>query len=421
MPSPTVSVERLPQARVRLKAVFDAAETAKAEKKALDRLAQTVKLEGFRPGKAPADMVKSKISPDQLFEETVHILVREHLGKLIEENKLMPIISPRIEAISRDPVTVQVTVVERPDVKVKGADKMKVDRKEMKVEEKDVQRVIDSVLAQFAIETPVERAAAMGDKVIVDFRGEDKDGKDIPGASATDFDIHLGKGSLVPGFEEAVVGLKPKDSKSFTVTMPEKYHAPELAGQPVTFHITMKNVASVVEPTLTDEFTKDKLGTPTAAEFRAQVEKNISAQDERYESQRREHALLDLIRNATTVELAQELIESETQGLLNDLADRLQQQGQTLAQWVKASGKKPQEIEEDMKKQAQDRLKLRFGLAQLIEDKKIELSKEEMDAIVKETTGGKTTGVTEGDMTERLQNELWRAKVEKLIEGMLQN
>lgn len=413
----TATVKRLPKHRVEMTVSFDAALTGEAEKKALERLGSQVKLEGFRPGKAPADMLRAHIDPQRLFEEAVRILLQGHMASLLQEHGVEPIIPPRVEAVTKEPVSLKVILVERPEATVK-AGKIKVEKKEMKVEQKDIDAVMNATQAQFATKKTVDRAAKDGDEIVMDFRGTDGDGKEVPGATAEGYEITLGSKQLVPGFEDALLGLKPKEQKTFTVTMPEKYHAKELANKPMTFAVTVQEVREVQKPELNDAFAKEKLSLDSMGAWKTEIEQNIRVQDDRFLKMQREQELFTQITKHTSVDLADELIEEETRALLEEFSARLEERGQSLTDWLTQSKKKPEEAEKEFKEQATERLKLRLGLAALIAEKKIELSQDEVTALTKDIVGNDRK-LSQNEVTDRLHNAIWRQKVEKLVEMML--
>ncbi len=414
----TATVERQKKNRVEVTVTFDPSLSSPAEETALQRLGQNVKIEGFRPGKAPVDMLRKQIDSQRLFEETVRILLQQHLGAILEEHKVQPIIPPRVEAVSREPVTMKVIFVERPVAKVKGADKIKIAKKEMPIEQKYVDGIMEQVRDQHAVKKTVDRPVQDGDEVVMSFHGTDAAGKDIPGASADNYEIRVGSHQLVPGFEEALIGVAPGGAKTFTVTMPEKYHAEELAGKPMTFAVSIKEVREVERPELNDAFVKAKLGQESMAKWKEEIEGNIRAQDERFSQMQREQELMEAIRKNTQVELADELIDEEMRVIIEEFAGRLQQRGQTLQDWLTQTKKKAEDAEKEFRSQAEERLTVRLGIAALIEDKKIELSQEEMDQLAKDVVGGGK--VSQEEVTDRMNNAIWRTKVEKLVKMMLE-
>jgi trigger factor len=279
--------------------------------------------------------------------------------------------------VSHQPLTLKVTFVERPEVTIKGIDKLKIDKKDPKADAKDVQRVIDSVLGEHRTFAMVDRAAAEGDQIVVHFTGKDAEGKEVQGLAAQSYPVIIGSARLLPGFEPQLVGLKKGDAKSFTLTMPDTYGVEELRGKKVTFDVTAQRVEQVKMPTLDGEFAKKNLNAETAAAFRAMVEESILNQERQYEAMRRERALLDEIRNRTQVDLAPELLEEETKSVIEDLQHQLREQGKTLDDWLKQQNKTPEQAMEDLRKQAQERATLRLGIATLIDERKVELTEEE--------------------------------------------
>lgn len=380
-PAPTVKREK---SRVICTLTFADADVAAAEQKALTRLSADVNMKGFRPGKAPVEAVRERIKPEALFEETVHTLIQEKVPALIKEEQLKPIISPRIEIASRTPLTVTVTVVERPEVTVKGIDKIKIENKEIKVDEKDVMKVINSVLIDARTTKEADRAAKSGDQITIDFTGADSDGKAAPGFAGNAYAVVIGEAHLLPGFEDQLIGLKKGDEKKFTLTLPPTHPAENLKGKPLTFSVKVAKVEEVCLPELTDALVKEKIGMDSAAAFKKRIEESLQEQEKGSERLRRERLLLDDIRTRTQVDLAPEMIDEELRSILLEVEEDLKRQSKTFADWMKEQGKDQKEIEKELRQRAQDRLKLRLGMSSIIEEKKVAVTPEEMKSALAE-------------------------------------
>ncbi len=272
---------------------------------------------------------------------------------------------------------------------------------------------------------PVERAAAKGDRIVIDFTATDEKGTDIPELKAQQYDVLIGDASLLPGFEDELVGLAANDSKSFTLKLPEKYQTETLRGKPVTFHVKAARVEEVKTPELTDELAKEKLNSASAKAFREMVEKSILSQEEQFEAMRRERSAMEEITKRTTAEIAPEILDEETRSLITEWSERLQQQGLTIEDWMKREKKEPKEVEADMRKQAEERAKLRFGVAKLIEERKISITPEElqetmdafMDSLPDEQKAQASSQLKPG--TSLHQEMQWRATVEKLMKELM--
>ncbi|MBU0767075.1 trigger factor [Patescibacteria group bacterium] len=397
-----------------------------AENAALKKIGSTTKIEGFRTGKVPIDMIREKVSPDQLMEETIRELLPNTIKKLIEENEIKPIAPPKVEAQTSEPLTLTITFIEHPEVTVKGAGKIKVDKKPPKVDDKDIERTMDYFLEQHITTKEIDRNAKKDDRITMDFYGEDSDGKEIDGIRTTGHQVVLGSKSLIPGFEEELEGLKKSDKKTFTVAFPDKYHAEHLQNKPVTFHVTISKVEEVTKPKLTDAFVQQHLNADSAENFKKSVRESMEQQEERLSDQKREQELLDQIRKATKVELAPELVEEEERDLFENFARQLKERNIELSDWMKKMDKKPENIKSDMNKQAVDRLTLRFGIQHLADEKEIDLDDKEMEQAVAETLASmkpEQRAKIEPMYQKGYQgwHQLkWQKRVEKLIKMMLE-
>lgn len=419
------SIERGKAGRSVVTVTLPADAASKAAADALAKLGARVNVKGFRPGHAPEDVVRSKVDPDQLFEETVRLALRSALPAVLKEHALSPIVPPRIEAVSREPLTLKITFIERPPVKIKGADKLAPKKEETKADPADVERVIQSSLAEKRSYASVERAAAKGDRVTVGFSAVDKDGKDITGLRAEAERIVLGEGRLLPGFEDALAGLKPGEKKTFTLTLPEKFQAEHLRNQPATFTVTMGTVEQVETPAFDDAFAKEHLNQPSAQAFRDMVAASLREQEEQFQRMGRERKLLDAIRDAAQVDLPEELVDQELRQLVEEWAMRLEQQGKSVEDALKAQGKTAKQVEEELRAEAANRWKLRLGIAQLIDDKKIEISADEETAAI-ESFLDNLVDEERAEAEERIKAKdalydevRWRATVDKLIASLL--
>lgn len=419
------SIQRDKAGRSIVTVIVPADIAANAEKTTLERMGSRVNIKGFRPGHAPESAIREKINPDALFEEIVRIALRGVLADILKEHSLSPIVPPRIEAVSKDPMTLKITFIERPPVKVKNADKLAPKLKDTKIEDKDIDRVVQGALAEHRTYKVVERPAQKGDRVIAAFSAVDKDGKDISGLRAAEERIIIGESRLLPGFEDQLVGVAPGGEKTFTLTLPEKFQAEALRNQPATFTVKLQSVEEVKTPEFTDEFAQKNLNHATAKAFRDMVEQSIKEQEAQFQKIGRERELLDAIRDATTVDLPEELLDQELRTLVEEWATRLEQQGKTVEDALKAQGKTAKQVEEELRTEAGNRWKLRLGIAHLIDEKKIEITAEEekaaIDAFLDNLVDEERTEAEERiKAKDPLYDEVrWRATVDKLIASLL--
>lgn len=420
-----LKIEREKNGRIECTVEFDHDRVSATQERSLQALAQQVKIPGFRPGKAPREMLQRKIKEEDLLEETIRSLLPETLETLVREQNIHTIVSPKIGMKKRDPLTLSIVFVERPKVTLKGVEKIKIEKKEPKVEEKDIDRMVAFILQKHETAAEVDRPAREADRMTVDFTGSGSDGKEISGIRTVGHAVTLGSKTLIPGFEDALVGLKKGEVKTFTLTFPKDYHQKELSEKPVIFAATVTKVEEVKLPELTDAFVKEHLHTESASVFREELKRSMVMQEERVDLDRREQALMDAIAKATLVDLAPELLEEEARGLSDDIEEQLKRQGKSLPEWVEATKKKPEDLKKELESRARQRLTLRFGIRELMEAKQITVSDEEMDATVQALL----EPLTEKERHEvepayqkgekAYEQLLWQKKVEKLFEQML--
>lgn len=416
--------KRLKQSRVQTTVTFTTDESTKAETQAVEKLGQSVRIEGFRPGRAPADMIRSKINPADISEETVRILLPSVFDTLLKEHKLQPIIPPKVDLTSKEPLTLTLTFVERPEVKVKGADKIRVKKMEIKADEKDVNRMVDYLKNQYRTTTPVDRLSKEGDELTIDFVGT-ADGKEVEGTRASGYKLTIGSKTLLPGFEEAVTGLKKDEQKIFTLTFPDKYHAEHLQNKPVTFTATVKDIHEVTIPEFTDAFVKEHHLGESKQDLLDRIGKSLREQEEQAGRGQRERELFDAIRAATVIDLAPELLAHEQRQVFDEIAKNLEREKLPMEEWLKQTGRTVEKLQKELEDEAAKRLTLRFAIQWLLDDKEIEATSEEVNAAVEimlksvpdDQRASAAAFYKEGG--EGYEELKWRKRVEKLVEGML--
>lgn len=414
----------LKQSRVQTAVTFTEEERLKAEEKAVERLGERIRIEGFRPGRAPAELLRKKIDPSALQDETIRTLLPDVFDRIIKEHQVKPIIPPKVELTSKSPMTLTLTFVGRPEVKVKGADKIRIAKKDVKIERKDTDRMVEYLKNQYRTTKPVDRPAAMGDELTVDFVGN-ADGKEMEGTRATGYKLHLGSKSFIPGFEEALVGMKKGEQKTFNVTFPADYHAEHLKGKPVDFSTTVHDIHEVNIPEFTDAFVQEHHLGASLDELHTRIGETLREQEEQSDRGRREKELFDAIREATSINLAPELIEHEERGVAEEIGRNLEREQTSFDDWLKQTNRTPEALQKELREEATKRLTLRFAIQWLMEEKKIDVTPEEIATTVAQMLA--TVPPNEKKNAEEYYKEgsdgyeelKWRKRVEKLVEMML--
>ena len=349
---------------------------------AFKKVIKTVKIDGFRPGKAPRNIYEQKYGKASLVMEAVDNSMQEAYSKALEEFKGEPILQPTvaIEKADEEGVVYVFTFTTKPEVKIKKYTGLNVKKDVVKVTKKDVDAEIEKMRKEYADLQVKEGKAEEGDTVIIDFEGFDKD-KAFEGGKAENYALELGSHSFIPGFEEALIGVKAGDKKDVNVSFPEDYHAEELKGKPVVFKVTVHEVKTKVFPELNEEFFLD-LGledVKTKEDLEKTIKETMTEQKE-YESENKYvDELFEALLKQTEVEVPHELIHEELDRMVSQYEERLKMQGITLEQFYKYTNSSEEALKSQMHEEAEKRIKLRFAIDEIIEKEKIDATDDEVE------------------------------------------
>jgi trigger factor len=372
----------LPDSRARVEVEVPAEDVARATSRAARALAREMRLPGFRKGKAPPSLVIQRLGFGTVLQEAI----RESLPEWYEQGLLgsgvSPVGDPSIEIVSApeaegEPLEFKFEIGVRPPAKLGEYKGLEVGKAEAEPSEEIVEREIERIREGFAKLEPVERAAADGDVLLVDFEGL-RDGKAFEGGKASDYLLELGGGQLIEGFEEQLAGAEAGEERKVEVTFPEDYQAEELAGDDAVFTIDVKEVREKVLPELDDDFASEASEFETLEELRADIAKRVSeAVDERAEQDFRV-AAVDAAVDAATVELPDELVQARAEERWDRVERQLAARGMDPNAYLQMQGKTREELLEESKPDAERELKREAVLAAIAEAEAIEVSEEEM-------------------------------------------
>ena len=350
--------------------------------KRLTRLARTVKIAGFRPGKAPLRMLDQQYGP-QVRSDVITERVQSTLNDAIREQNLRVAGTPRIEPhVSEPPATDKLefsAVFEvYPDVQIGDVREIAITRPRVEVTPQDVERTLDVLRRQRATYAPVSRGAQNGDRVRADFTGK-IDGVEFPGGQARDFPIMLGEGRMLPEFETALSGMLAGETKSFTLTFPADYHGREVAGKEAHFDLTVTQVEEPSLPALDAEFAK-ALGITSGSvdDLRKEVEANLRLELKRKVDAAIKAQALSGLRQRSTFAVPKALVDSEAR-LLRERAIANMRQQQNV---------KPEDLEVSVdvfRPQAEERVALGLVIAELVRSEQLHAKPEQVKALVQET------------------------------------
>lgn len=376
-------LKNISDVKVELTISLGAEELKAAEQVALTKLAKEVKIEGFRKGKAPLEMVVAQVDTNLLNQETLENALSKSVAEAFLKEKVQAINRPEVDVKKFVPGTeleFTATTEIMPKVELGDYKKLGVKKEAIKVSKKEVKETIERILKNFAEKKKVEREAKNGDEIIIDFLGK-KDGVAFDGGKAEKFPLELGSKSFIPGFEEGLVGKKAGDELSLDLEFPKDYHAKDLAGAKVIFEVKIHEVRENVEPEINEEFLS-KLGDfKTKEEFEKQIEEDLKTQKQAEADEKFKDELVKKLAEVSKVPVPEILLEDQKHSIEIDMQQNLMYSGLSLEDYLERMGKTREEwLEKDVKEAAEMRVKSGLALAELSKVEKVESSIEELDA-----------------------------------------
>lgn len=383
-------LKKLPKSLVELTITVPFADYVKAEKLALVQISNEMKVDGFRSGHIPEDVVRERAGVALIQSATLENLVPVSYTEAVKENNLMVIAQPKIEVKSHvkkegDELVYTATVSVMPEVKLGNYKKIKVKKPAVKVTEKELNETLDMIINRFAEWKNVERHAKEGDRVELDFEGFDDAGKGIPNTASKNHPIVLGSKTMIPGFEEAILGMKLGDEKEFDIDFPADYHAKEMKGKKVKFKAKLGRVEEKVDQKLTEAMVEKVTGQKQSVEdFKKRVEADLKAEMEQRSQADVDNKVVQEIIKITSAELPESLIEDEINLLKEERMAAVKRQGLTWEQYLTHLKKTDADFAKDYRKPAEERLLARLGVNQIIKEEKVEAAEADVEKRINE-------------------------------------
>ena len=323
-------VEEINPVKKKINIEIEPDSVAKEMDKAIKDVAKKAKIPGFRPGKAPKNVVEKHYG-EEVRSEVMNRLISDSYLMALQEHKLSPVDMPKIENITTlakgSSLSFTATVEVRPSITLGTYDGIEVKEQDLSVTDDELNQTLDRLREMYAqLEVVEGQTLAQDHTAIIDFEGF-HDGKTIEGAKAVDHMLAIGSGNLIPGFEEQIIGMKKGETREIQVTFPADYTNKEIAGKDARFTVTLKEIKKKVLPELNDEFAKDTGGNKSVEELKARVREDLEARkrDEQGSAQREE--LMSRLVDAHAFEVPEGMVEHELQTMARQQATRFARQG----------------------------------------------------------------------------------------------
>lgn len=361
-------------------------------KQAFDKKKKDIKMDGFRKGQVPYDVYVKKMGVEVLYMDAVDIAVDILYAKLLKDDKtIIPAATPGIDIknINHDEIEIEFTLVSAPKVELGKHTKLGVKKEEVVVTDSQIEHELHHLQEQFVEVKDLDENAKIkeGNVAVIDFEGF-KDGKAFKGGKGEDYSLEIGSHTFIPGFEEALVGLKKGDTKDVNVTFPENYHAEDLKGQPVIFKVTVKAVKERVLPEFNKEFFEDLNvgGVESLDDLKKYIKENMTAERSKQLEDEYLFKCLDEVVKNSKFDIPEEMTEDETNRLVREFSEKLSYQGLKLEDYLKYINSTIDEFKGTLKDEANKRVGYRLVMDAVIENEKIEVSEEELESELKKTS-----------------------------------
>lgn len=356
-------------------------EWADAVKKAFNKIAKNVSINGFRKGQAPKALIEKRVSDNERFITAVDDNANVWMRAALEAEKLVPISQPQldIKAVDANGVELVFTFAVMPEVKLGDYKGLEYNLDEVAVSDEEIDAELNRMREQYAEVQTKDGAAAEGDTVNIDYEGF-KDDVAFDGGKGTNYDLVLGSHSFIPGFEEKLVGVKAGEEKDLNLTFPENYHAKDLKGAAVVFKVKVNEVKTKVLPEVNDEFAKDvnAAGVETVADLKNMIRTRIEDGKKSQAENKADTALMDKLVENAEIDLPEVLVEEEVNNQIQQLAQQISQYGMNFNQYLSMMGKKIEDVRAEYTDNATKTAKLRLILEEIAKVEALEPTEEDL-------------------------------------------
>lgn len=382
----SVQIEKLENSMAKLTIETSAEELEKALENAFQKNKNKISIPGFRKGKVPRQMIEKMYGPSIFYEDAANELIPQEYEKALEECEEDIVSSPEIDVTQIEkgkPFIFTALVALKPEIKLGKYKGVKVEKADTEVTDEEVDAEINRERENNARNIEVtDRAVKDGDMTIIDFEGF-VDDVAFEGGKGENYPLTIGSGAFIPGFEEQLVGAEIGKEVEVNVTFPEDYQASELQGKAAVFKCTVKEIKEKELPELDDEFASEVSEFDTLAEYKADVKDKLTEKKVKEAKEAKESAVIEAIVKDSDMEIPGPMLETQQRQMIDEFAQRMQMQGLSMEQYYQFTGATYDQMVEQVKPQAEARIKSRLVLEAIVKAEKIEVSEEEYEEELK--------------------------------------
>ena len=355
-------------------------------KETFNKKKKDIKIDGFRKGSVTWDLFVKKIGIASLYQDAVDLAVNKNYEKAIKDSGVIPVVEPKIDIkdLSEESLTIEFTFIGKPEVKLGKYKDLGIKKDTVKVTKEEINNELESIRNKFAEIVVKENGEVVsGNTAVIDFKGI-VDGKELEGGSGENYPLEIGSNTFIPGFEEALIGMKTGETKDINLKFPENY-VEDLKNKDVTFTVTVREIKERILPEVDEELFKD-LGEDihSKEELETKIKEHLK---EHKETERDNKYLDEVIKTAISnmkVELNEEIIHDEIHRIINQQAEQMKMQGLSIEQYLEFTKSTMEDLENKIKPEAENRVKERYLLEAIVEEEKIDATdKEDIERISK--------------------------------------
>ncbi len=376
-----VTVERLNSTEVKLVIELEAKDLAPVVTHVFSDFAKSVKIAGFRPGKAPNNLIEREVGDAKVQAEVIEHAASQFFQSTVAKEKLRVLVAPHVEIrkfVAYSQLELVYSFEVFPQIKLADYKKIKKTKPKIEVNEAEIDQVIASLRLRLAKRSEVSRASAEGDELMIDMVGT-KDGVEVAGTRAKDYPVVLGLARFVPGFETELVGLKPGAQKDFKVTFPKDYPESSLQNQLVRFSVEVKQVNQLSWPAVDDQLAREAGPFKDLAGLKADIKKQIASEKDHDGRRALTDSLVDEISAKSKLDLPKGLVARQTEALWQEFEANVAKLGNSVNDYLKAEGKTRTEIETMLTQEAQKRARTALVLSEIARAEGLKVTPEELE------------------------------------------
>jgi trigger factor len=372
-------IKSLPKSQVELTITVPEDKMSEYRKKACDDISKEVKVKGFRPGHVPPEVLESHIDKKYITAHAQEIAIQKTYATIVIKEKIQVVSAPKVKIEKDEPLTFTATVAILPEVEIKDHKSIKIPKEDIKVSKKDIEEVLTDIKRHSTTYKKADRPAKKGDRVEVDFEGFDEKEKPVENTKSKNHPVIIGENSLIPGFEDELIGMKKDEKKEFKITFPKDYGKKDFQNKKMKFKVELKSVEEAIIPEINEDFIEKIIGKKQSVEdFEKEIEKNIHAKKEEEAEQNRENKYIEALLKKTKIEVPEQLIDEEAEYILKDVKNDIEAKGLQFDKFLEQAKTKEDDLKKKYRPEAEKRIKIRLALQYLIKEEKIDVNDEDI-------------------------------------------